>query len=149
MTDNEQTRAQIQRAIHKIASKFPKGDDDTPMPLTDIHVRVIQDSGEIRAYDDDDVEITRCVVDEWIDNKDENFYDTVTVLLRQELEKMSSLVGSLNILKPYNFVLENDERETIAELFVADDETIILGGDLMEDLDKDLDAFFDNLMKDL
>ena len=51
-------------------------------------------------------------------------------------------------MKPYSFVLENDDKETVAELYVADDDTIIIGGDLMEGLDKDLDNFFDSLMKE-
>ena len=52
------------------------------------------------------------------------------------------------ILKPFSFVLENDEQENIAELYVADDDTVIIGGDLMSDLDKDLDSFLADLLKD-
>jgi hypothetical protein len=44
--------------------------------------------------------------------------------------------------------MENDDQETIAELYVADDDTVIIGGDIMEDLDQDLDDFFANLMKE-
>ena len=54
----------------------------------------------------------------------------------------------MNILKPFSFVLENDEQENIAELYVADDDTVIIGGDLMNDLDKDLDSFLADLLKD-
>ena len=53
----------------------------------------------------------------------------------------------MGLLKPYSFVLEDDEKENIAELYVADDDTIIINGDLMEGLEKDLDNFFDELMK--
>ena len=60
---------------------------------------------------------------------------------------MHEVVDNLGIMKPYSFVLENDDREAVAELYVADDDTIILGGDLMEGLDQDLDSFFDSLMK--
>ena len=34
------------------------------------------------------------------------------------------------------------------EVRFYDDETIIISGDLLEDLDKDLDSFLDDLMKD-
>ena len=54
----------------------------------------------------------------------------------------------MGILKPFSFVLENDDKESIAELYVADDETIIIDGELMEGLDKDLDTFLDNLLKE-
>ena len=54
----------------------------------------------------------------------------------------------MGILKPFSFVLENDEKESIAELYIADDDTIIITGDLMDGLDKDLDSFFEKLMKE-
>ena len=146
MKANEQTQQQIERAIRKIAQKFPS-DEDTSI-LTDIHLRASQDSGELLAFYDDDKEITRCVVEEWIDNKDDNFYQEITTLLRNILKRMRNTVDNLGILKPYSFTLENDDRENIAELYVADDETIIIDGDLMEGLDKDLDSFFDKLMKE-
>ena len=146
MKANEQTQQQIERAIRKIAQKFPS-DEDTSI-LTDIHLRASQDSGELLAFDDDDKEITRCVVEEWIDNKDDNFYQEITTLLRNILKRMRNTVDNLGILKPFSLVLENDDKESIAELYVADDDTIIIDGELMEGLDKDLDSFFDKLMKE-
>ena len=116
--------------------------------FTDIHLRVTQESGELVAFDDEEQEITRCVVEQWIDNKDENFYEEVATVLRKELHRNQNVAGNLGIVKPYSFVLEDDDKESVAELFVADDDTIIIGGDLMEGLDKELDDFFDNLMKE-
>lgn len=147
MKPSEQTSQQLDRVIRKIAQKFPYSDE--PTRLTDIHLRVSQESGEMLAFDDDDNEITRCVIEEWIDNKDDNFYAGVTTILRQSLKKLSKVIDKMGILKPYSFVLEDDEKENIAELYIADDDTIIISGDLMEGLDKDLDHFFDELMKDL
>ena len=146
MTATEQTIQQIERMRRKVAQKFPASDDASI--ITDIHLCVNQDSGEMLAFDDDDKEITRCVIEQWIDNKDKNFYDKVKVDLRNTLKRLSSVVDNLGILKPYSFVLEDDEKHPLGELYVADDETIILGGDLMEGLDKDLDDFFDDLMEE-
>ncbi|MCI6075106.1 MAG: hypothetical protein SPG93_03460 [Prevotella sp.] len=146
MTATEQTIQQIERMIRKVAQKFPASDDASI--ITDIHLCVNQDSGEMLAFDDDDKEITRCVIEQWIDNKDKNFYDKVKVDLRNTLKRLSSVVDNLGILKPYSFVLEDDEKHPLGELYVADDETIILGGDLMEGLDKDLEDFFDDLMEE-
>ena len=145
MQVTEQTTQQIERAIKKIAQKLP-ANEETSL-LTDIHLLVSQDSGELIAFDDNDQEITRCVVEQWIDNKDESFSDEVTALLRKQLQQMHEVVDNLGIMKPYSFVLENDDRESVGELYVADDDTIIIGGDLMEGLDQDLDSFFDSLMK--
>ena len=115
--------------------------------LTDIHIRVSQDTGEITILDDDDRELTRCVVEEWIDNKDDDFYETITAVLRQWLKDSASVADNLSILKPYAFVLEDDEHESVAELYVVDGDTVIIDPDLMEGLDKDLDDFLDNLLK--
>ena len=141
MRANEQTQQQTERFIRKVIQKFPAGDDNAL--LTDIHVRVSQDSGEMLAFDDEEQEITRCVVDQ-----DEDFFDKVTELLREELKRASEQVDAMGIMKPFSFVLEDDDRETIAELYLADDDTVIIGGELMEDLDQDLDAFFEELIKE-
>ena len=146
MKATEQTTQQIERAIKKIVQKFPT-DEETSI-LTDVHLRVSQDSGEILAFDDNEQEITRCVVEQWIDNKDEDFYDEITGILRSSLKTLHPIIDAMGILMPFSFVLENDDKESIAELYVADDETIIIDGELMEGLDKDLDTFLDNLLKE-
>lgn len=143
------TIQQVERFIKKIAQKFPaQPSNEENTVLTDIHVRVSQESGELLAFDDDDTEITRCVVEQWIDNKDENFYDEVAKILRDALRKNSEIADNLGILKPYSFVLEDDDKENLGELYLADDDTIILGGDLMENLNHDLDEFLDDLLKE-
>ena len=141
MKPSEQTTQQIERFLKKIAN------DDASM-VTDIHVRVSQESGEMVAFDDDDKEITRCVVEQWIGNNDEDFYEGVESTLQKSINAFSKLIDNLGILKPYSFVLENDEKEIIGELFIADDDTVIIGKDLMEGLDSDLDSFLDNLLKE-
>lgn len=145
----EQTIQQVERFIRKVAQKFPaQPSDEDNTVLTDIHVRVSQDSGELLAFDDEDNEITRCVVEQWIDNKDENFYDEVAKTLRDIMRKNSETIDNLGILKPYSFVLEDDDKENLGELYLADDDTIIVGGDLMENLDSELDNFLDDLLKE-
>lgn len=145
----EQTIMQVERFIRKVAQKFPAPEsDDETSQMTDIHVRVSQDSGELLAFDDDDNEITRCVVEQWIENKDEDFYDEVAKLLRDVLRKQADIIDHLGILKPYSFVLEDEDKEHISELYLADDDTIIVGGDLMENLDNDLDNFLNDLLKE-
>jgi hypothetical protein len=143
----DQTIQQLERAIKKISQKFPQVEE--PTLLTDIHLRVSQESGEMLAYDDDDHEITRCVIEEWINSKDDDFYENVTSVLRQVLKRNSKLIESYGILKPFSLVLEDDDRESIAELYIADGDTIIMSGELMKGLGKDLDKFFNDLMSDV
>ncbi|MCR5130877.1 MAG: hypothetical protein K6C10_05380 [Prevotella sp.] len=145
MKPTELTIQQIERAIRKIAAKFPDNEDSAV--ITDIHLRASQDSGELLAFDDDEQEINRCVVDQWIENKEEEFYGHITQTLRNELKKNSALIDTMGILKPFSFVLEDDEKEPIAELYLADDDTVIIGGDIMEGLDNDLDNFLEELLE--
>ena len=148
MEITEQTILQVERFIKKVAQKFPTVEESEASLLTDIHIRVSQDSGEMLAFDDDDVEITRCVVEQWIDCKDENLYDEIADCLRGLLRKNAEIIDNLGLLKPYSFVLEDDDKQHLGELYLADDDTIILGGDLMQNLDQDLDGFLDELLKD-
>ena len=146
MKATEQTLQQIERAIRKIAEKYPTSEEASV--LTDIHIRVTQETGELMAFDDDDNEITRCIIEQWIDNKDDSFYDDITNTLRGVLTKHKDKVEQMSILKPYSFVLEDDDRENISELYLVDDDTVIIDEELMKGLDKDLDDFFAKLMKD-
>ena len=132
MKTSEQTLQQIERAIRKIAAKFPPEQEADTM--TDIHLRVSQETGEIRAYDDNDVELDRCVVEEWIDNTDEDFYEQIPSVFRKCIEKMKDI--------------EDDDKESVAELYLVDDETVIIDPDLMEGLDDDLNSFLEGLLKD-
>lgn len=146
MKTSEQTIQQIERFIKKTIQKFPKNEDTSL--LTDIHIRVSQDSGEMISFDDDDKEITRCVIEQWINNTDENFYQDVTSTLQSTLHKFRDVIDDMGIMKPYSFVLENEEKENISELYVSDDDTVIIGGDLMANLNDDLNSFLTELLGD-
>ena len=146
MKATEQTLQQLERVLRKVAEKFPSQEEATL--LTDIHIRVSQESGELTVYDDDDKEITRSVIEQWIDNKDDGFYDDVAGIVRNVLNKHKAQVEAMSILKPFSFVLEDDDHENIAELYVVDDDTVIIDEELMADLDKDLDDFLANLLKE-
>lgn len=146
MKPSEQTIQQIERALRKIAAKFPPEKEAEIM--TDIHIRVSQDTGEIRAYNDDEEELDRCVVEEWIENPDENFYQEIPSILRKCIEKLKDTVEGMSILKPFSLVLEDDDKESVAELYLVDDETVIIDPDLMEGLEDDLNSFLENLLKE-
>ena len=45
-------------------------------------------------------------------------------------------------------MLEDDDKEPISELYVIDDDVVIIDPDLMQGLDKDLDDFLDKLLAD-
>ena len=146
MKATDQTLQQLERALRKVTEKFPETEEASL--LTDIHIRVTQDTGEVMVFDDDDQELTRCVVEQWIDNKDDDFYDAATSAFRTVINKHKNSIDKMSILKPFSLVLEDDDKETVAELYVADDDTVIIDEELMAGLDKDLDDFFAKLISE-
>ncbi len=146
MKPTEQALQQIERALRKVIEKFPKTQEADF--LTDLHFRVTQETGELMVFDDDDKEITRCVIEQWIDNKDDDFYDDVATAIKTVLKKHQKQLEKMAILRPYSFVLENDDREHLAELYLVDDDTVIIDEELMKGLDKDLDDFLNKLLKE-
>lgn len=145
MKATEQTTQQIERAIKKVADKYPSTVEATL--LTDIHLRVNQETGELTAFDDDDNEVTRVVVEQWIANTEDDFYDQATSTIRRCIERLGDTVEKMSIIKPYSFVLEDEEKENIAELYVVDDDTVIIDPDMMPNLDSELNDFLENLLK--
>lgn len=146
MKTTELTIQQIERAIRKIADKFPPSEEASVM--TDIHFRVTQETGELMAFDDNDEELNRCIIEDWIDNTDDDFFEQIPSVFRKCLDKMRDTVENMSILKPFSFVLENEDKESVAELYLVDDETVIIDPDLMQGLNEDLDDFFKKLFED-
>lgn len=146
MKTTELTIQQIERAIRKIADKFPPSEEASVM--TDIHMRVTQETGELMAFDDNDEEINRCIIEDWIGDTSDNFFDEIPSVIRKSLDKMKDTIENMSILKPFSFVLEDDDKESVAELYLVDDETVIIDPDLMEGLEEDLDAFLKKLLED-
>lgn len=139
---------QIQRALRHVAERFPQGSEPV---LTDIILRVFPHSGEVRFYDDDDRELMRIVIEEWIHgSRDEEFYEKVTPVLRRAIEEIrTSVVDQMAVLHPFTFVMQNEDGETLTDLYIVDeDETTIISSDILDDVDKDLDEFFQKLMEE-
>ena len=143
MTPSEQTIQQIQRALRKAASKFSP-EAECP-PLTDLLIQVKQESGELLVFDDDDSELTRCVVEAWIGNTDEDFYTEVQPIIKQAIIGIRNVTENVSILKPYSYVLIGEDHETIADLYLVDDDTIVISGEFMKGLSDDLDNFWKEL----
>ena len=141
-------KLELQRALRHVAARFPQ--DREPV-LTDIALRVFPHSGEVRFYDDEEQELMRIVIPEWIKGScDEAFYDKVAPVLRQVLaDSRKDIIDKMLLLRPFSFTMQDEEGDTLTDLYIVDDdETMIISGDLLEDLDKDLDSFLDDLMKD-
>ena len=146
MEATQQTLQQIERAITKVAGKYSQLEEPV---LTDIYIQVIQESGEILAYNDDDVELHRCVVEEWIENTQEDFYNQIVPVLSQCISKSRTVVDTMQIMRPFSFVLVDDEHETVQDImYIDNEETVILDGKLLKGMDEELEAFLRHLLED-
>lgn len=143
MEATPQTIQQLERAIRKVAENFPAEKDAI---MTDIHLQVKPSSGELLAYDDNDEELTRIVVEQWINSGDE-LYDEAASLICQCIEEMrETIIEQMAVLHPFSFVLMDEDGETLRDLYLVDDDTVILSKDLLEGLDEELDQFLHDLL---
>ena len=135
----------IERALRKVIAKYPACEEPV---LTDIHLEVKPDSGELLAYDDDDNELTRCVVEEWIRAEEEGFYDKVSPVLCKAIDALRPEIELMSVLHPFSFVLVDSDHETICDIYLVDEDQQIISGDLLKGFEDELDKFFADLMKD-
>ena len=146
MEATQQTQQQIERAITKVVGKYSQLEEPV---LTDIYIQVKQESGEILVYNDDDVELHRCVIEEWIGNTQEDFYSQIVPVLSQCISNMRSVVDSMQIMRPFSFVLIDEEHETVQDIiYIDNEETVILDGKLLEGKDQELEEFLRHLLED-
>ena len=148
MNVSEKTRAAISSSIREALCRYVSEDENTV--VTDIHLQPKQDSGELLIFNDDDEELARTIIDEWVECDSENFIAEVEPLLRSEIVALSDqgYFEKLSLLKPYSFALVDDDKETVAELMLVDDEdTLLLNDELLKGLDEELDAFLKELLE--
>ena len=146
MNPTAQTIQQIERAIRKVAEKFSAA--EAPV-LTDIHPQVKPESGELLVFNDDDEELDRCVVEDWIKAPQDGFFDEVAPILRRCIQDMRPAIEDMSILKPFSFVLIDEDHETLQDLvFIDNEETMVLDGKLIDGLTDDLDDFLQHLLEE-
>lgn len=136
----------IEATVKQAISKYACGCEQTI--VTDIHLLANQNSGELSIFDDDDKELANNVIEEWMTYEGDDFYDNVERVLCTLLNKMKSegIFSQLTILKPYSFVLVDEEKETVAELLLMDDDTLLVNEELLKGLDDELDNFLKDLL---
>ena len=142
MEMSEQSRVAITSALKEALCRYVSGGEESV--VTDIHLQPNSESGELVIYDDDDKVLARTIINEWVEYDSDDFYAVVEPILRAELEalKATGLLEKLSLMKPYSFVLVDEEKETVAELLlVVDEEILLLNDELLKGLDEELDAF--------
>lgn len=144
---SQQSLSTIESAIRKAVSKYVCGCEQTA--VTDIHLQPDQTSGQLVIFNDDDEDLANVMIEEWATYESDDFMDAVEPALRSILGRMKDAgdFEKITILKPYSFVLVDEDKETVADLLLVDDDTLLLDDDLLKGLDKELDDFLKELLE--
>lgn len=148
MISGSNTHDKVKEAIRLALTKISGSEED--LSVTDIHIQPSQETGCIKIYDDEDNLLASDTIEEWKEYEEDDFNAGVAKVLKEEIEvlKKDGLIDSLKILKPYYFVLIDENKETIADIYLVDDDTLILNDELLKGLDKELDDFLEQLLKE-
>ncbi len=148
MNISEQSHSSIASLLKEAISRYVS--DSNTQVVSDIHLQPCAGSGELIIFNDEDEELARTIIDEWVDNAEDDFYAQVEPLLKSHVTRLKEegALDSLNLMKPFSFVLVDEEKETVADLLVVDDEeTLLLDDELLKGLDAELDAFLKELLE--
>lgn len=144
---SQQSQSLIESTIRKAISKYACSCEQTI--VTDIHLQPICDSGELFIFDDNDEELACAAIEEWLIYNGADFYKEVERTLHLVLNRMreNRNFDKLSIMQPYSFVLVDEDKETITDLLLMDDDTLLVNEELLKGLDEELDNFLKELLE--
>ncbi|MEA4886652.1 hypothetical protein SDC9_80591 [bioreactor metagenome] len=143
---SQQSLSAIEKAIQKAVNKYAGLPEQSI--VTDIHLQPNQNSGDLIIFDDEDKELACINIEELANDDSDDFYEEMQHILQTLLSKLKEegTFDRLAIMTPYNFVLVDEDKETVAELLIVDDDTLIVNDDLLKGLDEELDTFLKDLL---
>lgn len=143
---SQSSLTRIEKAIGQAITRY-RGCEETI--VTDIHLQANPESGELLVFDDDDAQLATATIDEWTNYDGDDFYTDAERVLSSVLNNMKTAgdLEKLALMKPYSFVLVDDDKETVAELLLMDDDTLLLNDELLKGLDEELDTFLKDLLE--
>lgn len=142
---SNKSKVLIDQVVSDIVTHYSDLEDNV---ITDIHFQPLFDSGELKVFDDDDDVISSVVISEFEGLGGSDAVKDVCMILRKALDHRRKELENLVILKPYSFVLVDEDKETIEDLLLIDDDIIIVEDGLLQGLDEELDDFLKKLLSE-
>lgn len=144
MSLSRETHNRLQEAIKEMAKKYVTAEETA---VTDFHIKVNSETGVLTIEDDDNSPLARVHITEWEGEQNRN---TLEKELRNLLVKMQNdgCFDNLNIAKPYSFVLTDEDDQSIVDMLIVDDDTLILSEDLLEGFDEEMNDFLKKLLEE-
>ncbi len=140
--------ASLHDALSRIATIYT-GEEDQLLS-TDFYFSPDKDNGVLIITDDNDKEISKAEVPEWCKYTSDDFYSLTEADLRTAIKEANKEgeLERLAVWMPYSFVLVDKNHESICELLLVDDDTLLVTEGLLEGLDKELNEFLESLLED-
>lgn len=139
--------ASLHAALAKIAELY-SGEEDQ-LVSTDFYL-MPSSEGTLCVYNDEDEAIATAEVPEWETYEPDTFYADVEADLREAIvgANANGELERLAVWMPYSFVLVDDERETVADLLLVDEDTLLVTNSLLDGLNEELNSFLEQLLND-
>ncbi len=142
---SESSFQQLKALIGEALNEFRRPQEQSV--VTDIHIMPIRETGDV-TISDDDRDLATVRLSDLVEIPEEDFYQVMEKVLRRILKDIDQVdpLENLAIWKPFSFVLVDDDRETVAELMLFDEDNTLLSQSLMQGLDEELDSFLKDLL---
>lgn len=144
MSLSRETHNRLQEAIAKMTKEFITAEETK---VTDFYIYVNGSNGDVTIMDDDDNSLARVHIIEWEGEHNEEVYEKELRSILTEMHNDGQF-DSLNIAKPYSFVLTDDDHQSIVDLLIVDDDTVILSEGLLKGFDEEMNEFLKHLLEE-
>ncbi|MDR1369300.1 MAG: hypothetical protein LBJ72_04100 [Dysgonamonadaceae bacterium] len=116
--------------------------------LSDLYLYLDGDTSVLSVYDDIENKLHEINLEQEQEDDPEHFEDQLISTLKQVLSRLEQqhLFDQDFIFKPFAVSMVDDDFIVSEELIFIDDNTLKLDGDLMTNLDRELDEFLKELM---
>lgn len=145
MKISSESKFKINQLITALIARFANLEDEI---VTDIYLQPSFQTGELKVYNDDDELLANEVISEFEGLTGTEAVSSVARILRKSLEHKRKEIESLLILKPFSFVLVDEDKETIEDLLLVDDDIVLADEGLLKGLDADLNEFLKKLLSE-
>ena len=146
MEITQQTSQQLATLVNDTLARIKQEKEEL---ITDFHITTNAENGEVTICDDNDNVLASTTVEGYEEADEAEFRQLVGKVIKKELETLNKAKAfdSLNIFRPFSFVLVDADYETIEDLLVVDDDTIMVSDELLKGLDEELDEFIKKLLQ--
>ena len=107
----------------------------------------------VSVYTEDEQIIADGNIDSWAVFKDNpDIFENHMIMSMKAVLNQKEILDSLenlDLIHPFSVILVDDNFEEQQEIITIDDNILVLEDDFIKNIDKELDSFLDNLLKDV